>query len=129
MEKQEKNIPVVLDHLDFDPNALFGFTISELGMCMMVLFFACLFPLVALCQIIGINPMFGAIAAAALGLVLSFAAAKRAEILKKGRPSYMLWIDLKRRLQDEGIFGLKYNFGLVKSMVWDNTKKQKRGAD
>ena len=63
--------------------------------------------------------MVGIGVAFAFTLISVFVAAGRVEILKRGRPSYLLWVDLKRRLQTRGVLGVKVNFKLIDSSNWD----------
>ncbi|ODM56062.1 MULTISPECIES: DUF3487 family protein [Vibrio] len=121
--EKEKTSKVPLDQLDFSPCSIGGFTNAEFGLCFFgstVGIALLLVPLVS--SIYDGAGIYAAVVSFALALPLTIYLAKRAEILKKGRPSYMLWIDLMRKIQDEGIFGARYNFNLIANQVWDNTK-------
>ncbi len=117
--KREGTIPVVLDGLDFEANAFLGFTNMEFAMtiCACGGFYA--IALVPISSLLFGSAMYGFIGSIALGVFSGVGAAAKAETLKKGRPSYMLWIDLKRHLQFKGLWGAKFSFGFTSSKRWD----------
>lgn len=119
--EREKTIPVVLDELDFEPNAFLGFTNFEFAMTCIGFSVLYLVPLVALSGFIFGSVVYGFILSVALGVFSGVGSAARAETMKKGRPSYMLWIDFKRKLQFKGLFGIKCGFGYVGTKTWDVT--------
>lgn len=120
---REKTSSVTLDKLDFAPCSVYGFTNLEFGACLgtfTILLGLFLVPIGM--NLVTSGGLYASVLSMALALPLSIAAAMKAEYLKKGRPSYMIWIDFRRYLQDKGVFGLKFNTGLVGKHVWDNTK-------
>ncbi|MDN2483940.1 DUF3487 family protein [Vibrio agarivorans] len=128
MSKAEQTNQVVLDQLDFAPNSIGGFTNAEFGACYTVcmIFWSLFLPIIS--RLVFGSSLIGFILSLGLALITTVMLSARAESLKRGRPSYMIWIDLMRKIQDEGLFGvpfLKYNFNLVPSAVWDNTKPEK----
>ncbi|MCY9874546.1 hypothetical protein [Vibrio barjaei] len=121
--EKEKTIPVVLDNFDFEPNAFLGFTNGEFAATCIVSAGLYSLVLVPLSLLFFGSVIFGLVGGAALGVFTSITAAARAETYKKGRPSYMIWVDLKRKVQFKGVFGFKKNMGYVKSTVWDVIQK------
>ncbi len=117
--KKEGTIPVVLDNLDFPVNAIMGFTNAEFGLCCAAIAGSLTAPLCILSRLILGAAVYGFIAAVALGVGGAMLGAARAETLKKGRPSYLLWVDLKRKLQFQGVFGKRFYFGFIGSTQWD----------
>ncbi|MGR5448577.1 hypothetical protein ACP3V3_02090 [Vibrio sp. PNB22_3_1] len=124
--ESEKTIPVVMDSLDFPPNAFLGFTNGEFAVTCLVCSGAYLIPMVMVSGVMFGSSIYGFIGAVAFGVFTSVAAARRAETIKKGRPSYMLWVDLKRHLQFVGFFDITYGFGFTKTCVWDVMDEQRK---
>ena len=59
------------------------------------------------------------------GLGLAWVIAGKIGTLKQGRPSYLLWGEIKRNLQIDGIsvfglFRLKFDMGFIGTKTWDN---------
>ncbi|ANO35348.1 hypothetical protein A6E01_19230 (plasmid) [Vibrio breoganii] len=125
MAKDEGTVNVVIDQLDFVPNAFLGFTNFEFIATICGASVAFVIPLSPLSSLILGKSIFGVIAAMALGVVFGVLAAARAETLKKGRPSYMIWSDLRRRLQIRGVLGWKAKFGFVETTAWDVLNERK----
>ena len=116
--RDDISISFTLDRLDFEPTLVRGFTATELMIASGVFFvFWAVFWLVVF-ALFG-KAMVGIGVAFAFTLISVFVAAGRVEILKRGRPSYLLWVDLKRRLQTRGVLGVKVNFKLIDSSNWD----------
>ena len=115
----ENTISFIIDELDFEPNTFMGFTGKEFMSCIGCLssFFAITFA-IATKFILG-AAMYGIVFGCVVGVLVSIAFAKRAEVIKKGRPSYMIWVDLQRKIQLEGFLGIKINFGFINSTKWD----------
>ncbi|WP_199438337.1 DUF3487 family protein [Vibrio owensii] len=124
--EKEKTIPVTLDRLDFEPNAFLGFTNLEFAFTCAGGAAACAIPLLPLSGFVFGSVIYGFILSVALGVFIGVTAAARAETLKKGRPSYMLWIDFKRRIQFRGVLGIKYAWGFIDTKKWDVTNGQSK---
>ncbi|MGR5347501.1 DUF3487 family protein [Vibrio mediterranei] len=122
--EKEKTIPIVLDELDFEPNAFLGFTNMEFAMTIAAFSGIYSIAFIPLSVFLFSSGIYGLIGAIAVGVFSGVAGAGRAETLKKGRPSYMLWIDLKRKVQFEGIFGIRYDFGFITTKRWDVSKSE-----
>ena len=108
----------VLDRLDFEPTLIKGFTATELMIASgasIVFWCGVWVPVMAL---IG-KAMVGVGIGFLFTLVTVAIAAGRVEVLKRGRPSYLLWVDLKRRIQFRGILGIKINFRMIGTSNWD----------
>lgn len=125
-EQDENNIPFTLDKLDYEANMVGGFTQTELILTFIAMF---IFSAITLSFVahfwFGIWSL-GAIAGFALAVLLTAKASHTAYIVKKGRPSYMLWVDLRRKLQDDGFLGVRIPFGYIKSTSWSiNARKSK----
>lgn len=116
---------VLLEDLDNSPPVLKGLNAEELLVVVgfslvlqiVIWIFLSLFLFSKLMVGIPIGVMFG--------LVQAWVIAGKVAILKQGRPSYMLWGDIKRDLQTKGvsIFGIclfKINFRFIETQVWDN---------
>lgn len=113
--RDEKTIDFTLDKLDFEPNSIFGFTMTEFLKCSG-----------ALCTVFGFFLgfvsayaldffMYGLIAGVMIGVLVTTCLAYRGETYKKGRPSYMIWVDLRHWAQFK--LGIKMSF--YESRVWD----------
>lgn len=126
---EERTIDFTLDKLDFEPNSIFGFTMTEFLKSCGVFCTSCGFVLGFLTlYLVGVF-MYGLIFGAMIGVVITTWFAFRGETYKKGRPSYMIWIDLKHKLQTTS--NTKLNMGFIESSVWDtrnasNNEKQRK---
>ncbi|EGQ9284421.1 DUF3487 family protein [Vibrio parahaemolyticus] len=119
--EKERTIPVTLDRLDFEPNAFLGFTNLEFAFTCVAGSAACMIVLLPISGFVLGSVVYGFILSVALGVFIGVSGAAKAETVKKGRPSYMLWIDFKRRIQFRGVLGLKYAFGFIETKTWDVT--------
>lgn len=117
---------IILDTVDYTPNLFFGFTASELAMCYIVSLIITTIPLSIISGIFTKTSLYGIVAGAFFAGFISFFAAQKARVLKKDRPSYMLWMDLARFIQDKGIFGIKVKMGLVRDQVWEIQRTEKK---
>jgi conjugative transfer region protein (TIGR03750 family) len=127
--EKEQTIPFTLDNLDFEPNAFFGFTSKEFIVCIgaqTVGYSILLVPIAKLAFGVG---MFGFVGAGFLAVCLSILFAQIATTKKKGRPSYMLWVDIKKHIQFNGVvFGLlKMPFGFIGTTKWDVISETNKG--
>lgn len=119
---EEQTSDLVIDTVDYTPNMLFGFTVAEMMMCFGAVYGLLLVPLWMTTKILFGTILYGFVLDALVSGFVTYRAAIRAQVLKKDRPSYMIWIDLRRKLQDEGILGIKINFKLVSDAVWEIKK-------
>ena len=115
----ENTSDLILDTIDYTPNLFFGFTAVELGICFMVSSSLCAFPFTFISGMLTNTILYGFVVSALVGGFISFFAAQKAMILKKDRPSYMMWLDMARYIQDKGILGVKINMNMVKDEVWE----------
>lgn len=111
----ERTIGFTLDKLDFEPNSVFGFTMTEFIQTSMFLSFVFGLSFGVLTSIFLDFFMYGLIGGAMLAVVLASCLAFRGETYKKGRPSYMLWVDLWRFIQ----FRFNVDLGFINTQVWD----------
>ncbi|MBD0788033.1 DUF3487 family protein [Vibrio sp. Y2-5] len=118
----EETSDLILDTIDFTPNLLAGFTASEMVSFFAVCFVILIIPCAAGSHYLADTILYGFILDAVISSYLTYRGALRAQVLKRNRPSYMMWIDLQRRLQDRGILGVKINFKLVPDAVWETKK-------
>lgn len=123
-EKDEKTIPVAIDNLDYTPLMFSGFTAKELGLTYGISFLVLSTIVALVAQLFFGLWMFGPILGALLAAFVTIWAANKAYRLKAGRPSYLMWIDLQKRIQEEGYFGIKISMGLVKSTRWHTGTKR-----
>lgn len=123
-EKEEETIPVTIDKVEFIPNTIFGLCGSEFFTVVGgALFFSSLFTLPLSGFLFGAI-WYGPVMSLAISLCTGLWFAKKAVVLKRNRPSYLLWSEWKRKIQNAGYF----NFGLVKHSVWENkaTRNKKK---
>lgn len=127
-EREERTIPIPIDNLDYTPNMLAGFTAAELGGTFAALFVCSATVLSFISHLVFGQFVFGfllSILVSALGTVTF---AKKAYRIKAGRPSYLMWVDVQRRVQNRGVFGIKIPMGLVKGGLWHTgSTKQRNG--
>lgn len=124
MEEDENTSGLILDTIDFTPCLFFGFTATELACCFLVSLVLCSIPLTILSGMCTKTILYGFVGGAVCATVISFFAAQKAQILKKDRPSYMMWYDLMRFVQDKGVFGIKINMRMVGDQVWEIEKSE-----
>jgi conjugative transfer region protein (TIGR03750 family) len=127
-KERERTIPFTLDSLDFEPNVFFGFTGNEFLFCIVAQTIGYSILLVPISKIAFDVGMFGFVAGMFLAVCMSIFFARIATTKKKGRPSYMLWVDIKRHVQFKGvIFGhLKVPFGFIETAKWDVISERKK---
>jgi len=125
-EDGEQTADLILDTIDNTPNLLFGFTMSELMWCFLTALVITSIPCCLLSGYFFGTIMFGFILGALFSAIICFLAAQKAMFLKKDRPSYMMWLDLKRFIQDKGILGLKVNMKLIPDQAWEIQKFEKK---
>lgn len=124
---REQTSSLILDTIDNTPNLFFGFTSNELIICFMTTLILTSIPFCILSGYLFGTILFGFVMGLLVACVVSFFAGQKAEKLKKDRPSYMMWFDLRRQIQDKGILGVKINRGLVGDAVWEIQKVEKKG--
>ena len=120
--REEGTIPVVLDVIDFVPVRFLGFTMSELTFTAIACFFLNAAVLAIILAITVGHVLFALPCSIFPTIPLVLFLARRAAILKGGRPSYMMWIDIQFKLQNDGIFGIKILFGFYKTTYWDTCR-------
>lgn len=102
-----------------------GFTQKEL-ICTFVVFFVICAPILSIIAHLWFEIWsIGAIVSFGLAALLTAKASHTAYIVKKGRPSYLMWVDFRRKLQDEGFLGIKIDFKYIKSTSWSINIKDK----
>ncbi|MFC5079633.1 hypothetical protein VTH8203_00846 [Vibrio thalassae] len=125
MIDEEGTIPVVLDSLDYEAPAIGGLTHKEMLALFTAVFVTLGLTLTPLCALFLGHFAFGLIIAVVVAILLTSIASHRAYVIKQGRPSYMMWVDVKRRIQFKGICGIKLNFGFVESTYWHTGSRNK----
>lgn len=115
-EVEEETIQVIIDEVEFTPNAIFGLNWSEFGATASLTLILSLFVTLPLSSFCFGKVWYGLILSFAFAAIFSVWFSKKASMLKRGRPSYLLWAEWKRKVQNMGIL----NFGLVKNTEWDN---------
>ncbi|QFT13406.1 DUF3487 family protein [Vibrio sp. THAF190c] len=117
-EFDENNIQSTLDKLDYEATMVGGFTQKELLITFVVMFLISASVMTLIAHFwIGIWSL-GLIAGGATAGLLTAKASHTAYHVKKGRPSYMLWVDLRRKVQDDGFLGIKIDFKCIRSTYW-----------
>lgn len=122
----ENTSDLILDTIDYTPNLFFGFTAAELGLCFLISMTICSIPLTIVSGMLTNTILYGFVVGALCAAFISFFAAQKAMILKKDRPSYMMWLDMARFIQDKGIMGFKINMKMVTDQVWEIQKSEPR---
>ncbi|WP_428776374.1 DUF3487 family protein [Vibrio sp.] len=125
--EDERTIPVTLDNLDYEACALGGFTHKELVMTFGVLAVGFLIPSIPIAHLFLGHFAFGLMFSFLMATLLTAHFSRKAYLLKNGRPSYMLWVDLQRKIQTQGIFGIKLNMGFVETTYWHTGPEKKKG--
>ncbi|MFL7013605.1 DUF3487 family protein [Enterovibrio norvegicus] len=116
--QDEGTIPVVLDKLDYEANVVGGLTSKELAITFGS-FFGVSLPITLLLSYFVLGTvLFGPIATILIAGLGTFRMTKVAYTLKRGRPSYMLWVEMKKRLQHQGVFGIKVQMNFIPSTKW-----------
>ncbi|HIF9337787.1 DUF3487 family protein [Photobacterium damselae] len=117
--QDEKTQQVILDGLDTDAVIIIGLTSQELVMIFgsSLLFYVILFLLVL--------GMMGIPIGLAIGLAQGWVIGKKIGRMKQGRPSELLFGEIKRNIQLNGLslFGItkiKIPFGFIDDKTWDN---------
>lgn len=124
-EFEERTIPVPLDNLDFEAPALGGLTYKELIITIACSFFLSLTISIPFAAYILGNFLFGFLISILFTAIFTYKFMKRAYILKKDRPSYMIWIAMQKKIQNEGIFGIKIPLGFIETTHWHTGTKKK----
>ena len=124
--KEERTIPVPIDNLDYMPLMFAGFTQVELLVCFVVFYI-----IDAVILTISSNILFGTLSFGFILAVLFAAgktiwAANKAYRIKNGRPSYLMWVDLQKHIQNKGILGIKFSMGYVSNSKWHTGSKKER---
>lgn len=116
--EEERSIPFTLDKLDYEATMVGGLTQKELicTFAVFAVFFIAIFSIIT--KLLWDIASIGAITAFLVAGICTAKAAHTAYVVKKGRPSYMLWMDLRRKFQDEGVLFIKINFGLIRNTYW-----------
>lgn len=124
-EYDENNIQFTLDKLDYEATMVGGFTQKEL-ICTFVVFFVICAPILSIIAQVWFEIWsIGAIVSFGFAALLTAKASHTAYIIKKGRPSYLMWVDFRRRLQDRGFLGIKIDFKYIRSTSWSINVKDK----
>lgn len=123
--EDERTVDVVLDQFDYEAPVVGGFTHKELAMCFFGSLVGTCFITIPFGSLVLGHFGLGFIISVVFAFIFTAYAARRAYTIKKGRPSYMLWVDIKRKWQNEGYYGIKLNFGFVKSTYWDTMRERK----
>lgn len=113
--EQEGTIETTLDRLNEQPAIIFGLSINELlilfgsaaGSSLPIWMLALWFFLDAALMGVGGAVITGVISVPVIG--------KRVAIMKKGRPSQLFWVDVKKNLQKK----IGMNFGMIETACWD----------
>lgn len=117
-ELDENNIQFTLDKLDYEATMIGGFTQKELLSTFIVFFILSAVILSFIAHFwFGIWSI-GTIIGFGVAALLTAKASHTAYIIKKGRPSYLMWVDFRRKLQDDGLLGIKFNFKYIRSTSW-----------
>lgn len=122
-ERDENTIPVTLDGLDYEAPALGGLTYKELMLTICISFIVSCMIMAPLAQLILGNYIFGLLISVLTTVGFTAKFTKKAYILKKDRPSYMVWIEMQKKIQNEGIWGIKIPMAFIKTTYWHTGKK------
>ncbi|MDF9399129.1 DUF3487 family protein [Vibrio sp. 1180_3] len=125
-ERDERTIDVVLDSLDYEAPAIGGFTHQELITCFMITMIGSALIFIPIGEFMLGHYAFGIVGSVVLSGIITSAGSHRAYIAKQGRPSYMLWVDLKRHIQFRGILGVKLKFGFVGTTHWHTGRDNRK---
>lgn len=111
---EEGTIPFTLDKLDYEVNMIGGFTSKELGVTTAVVMLVSL-PVGCVVSWLAFDIwMLGLVVGTLAGGLVTAKLSFKAYTLKNGRPSYMLWVDVKIWIQKH----LRINCGFVESTYW-----------
>lgn len=117
-EYDERTIPVTLDGLDYEAPVLGGLTYKELIFTVFFSFLVTLPITLPASYLLFGTTLLAPIVSAVLMLFITRSVTKKIYILKKDRPSYLVWVGLQKQLQNQGIFGLKIPMGFIKTTHW-----------
>ena len=117
--KSENTQQIILDGLDEEAVILIGLTSTELGMA-----FGVSFAMYVIIFIVVLG-LFGIPVGSTVGFAQGWVLGKKIGRLKQGRPSYLLFGELKRKVQLQGLsffglFKMKIPMGFLDDQVWDN---------
>jgi Protein of unknown function (DUF3487). len=122
--EKEGTIRITLDGLDYEPPSVAGLTYKELMVVIVTSFIVSC----AICTplayfVIGIG-MLGPIIAVGVTIAFTVQFARKAYIWKKDRPSYLLWIEMQKKIQNHGVLGMKIPMGFIKTTYWHTGAKK-----
>lgn len=123
-ERDERNIDVPLDNLDYEAAALGGLTYQELITTIVASYIFSIFITIPFAHFILGNFLYGFIASFVVAGLFTKSFMKKAYILKKDRPSYMIWIMLQKKIQHGGVFGIKIPLGFIPDGYWHTGVKK-----
>lgn len=122
--EKEGTIPITLDSLDYEPPSVAGLTYKEL----MVVIVASFVVSCTICTpiayfVLGMG-LLGPVIAVGVTIAFTVQFARKAYVWKKGRPSYLLWIELQKKIQNQGVLGVKIPMGFIKTTYWHTGAKR-----
>ena len=117
-EYDERTIPVTLDNLDYESSVLGGLTYKELIATIIISFVISLFFTVPIAHFVLGNVLFSFVLSVIFTVIFTNRFMKKIYILKKDRPSYMVWIAMQKKIQNDGVKGVRIPMGFVKTTYW-----------